>query len=411
MRTMNNELVKPIVYSYGTPAYILDLAKFNQNYHELHSEYKKIYDKFEIAYSFKTNYTPVICKSVLQMGGMAEVVSEMEYRLAKTYGFPPERIMVNGPGKWSGLEEMTSDATNIMLDNEYELDRVLDLSNKTDKRVKIGFRLNYSLSNGKKSRFGFDVGNCELEKSVDKARNNKNIEIIGIHYHLSGARSVESWIERANSMIEFAHRFFEPEEIQVIDLGSGMFGHMHPAFASQFDQSIPSFRDYAVAVAGIFQNQYGHMPNELRPTLIVEPGTTVVANTMRYATKVIAEKSIRGKNIAIVDGSVHQLGEIGRKKRLPIEVVYSDKRTDRKEHVALTGYTCLEDDILCADLEIPAGVGDVIIFENTGAYTNVLKPPFIQPGCKIVAINEEGRSILAKRDESFEDIITSYNLE
>ena len=94
------------VEKYQTPLYLLDLDRFSQNYLELEEAYKKRYSNFKIAYSFKTNYTPVICKQARKLGGYAEVVSELEYHMAKRYGFTPSEIIVNGPGKISGIQEM-----------------------------------------------------------------------------------------------------------------------------------------------------------------------------------------------------------------------------------------------------------------------------------------------------------------
>lgn len=53
-------------------------------------------------------------------------------------------------------------------------------------------------------------------------------------------------------------------------------------------------------------------------------------------------------------------------------------------------------------------MGDVLCFGNAGAYTNVLKPPFIQAGCGIVAIGEDIGARLVKRTEKTEDFLASY---
>lgn len=60
--------------------------------------------RYRLSYSFKTNYTPYVCGLIREMGGDAEVVSAMEYELATRVGFPPERILFNGPDKMGEIE-------------------------------------------------------------------------------------------------------------------------------------------------------------------------------------------------------------------------------------------------------------------------------------------------------------------
>ena len=109
-----------------------------------------------------------------------------------------------------------------------------------------------------------------------------------------------------------------------------------------------------------------------------------------------------------MDGSVQQLGEIGKKKKLPLKIIRTMSPEAKPKTYTVSGYTCLEDDILYRDLKTNLYAGDVLCFGNAGAYTNVLKPPFIQVGCKIVMKTETGKLQLIKRTETVEDILTSY---
>ena len=408
---MNEDIVRRIAEDYGTPLYIFFEEEFENNITELSQAYQKVYPKFRAAYSFKTNYMPIACKIAKRLGLFAETVSDLEYHMAKRYGYTPGNIIVNGPGKWNGLREMLSDGALVMLDNLYEAEQVRRIANSLNHPVRIGFRLNFSVGTDKQSRFGFDTENTDTALLIADLRKEKNIRIDGLHYHISGARSIESWKRRAQEMISYAGEYLRKDERKMIDLGSGMFGHLHPFLAAQFNQEIPTFEEYAEMVAGEFRRQYSGLPEDEKPLLVVEPGTTVVANTMVYAAGVIAEKSIRGKNIVMVDGSVHQLGELGRKKKLPLHVIPRHGNVRRVSYADITGYTCLEDDILYRELDREIGPGDILCFENAGAYTNVLKPPFIQAGCAIVAARSNGEVCLVKRRESAEDFLASYYTE
>ena len=399
-----------LLCEYETPFYVFYPDRFIAHIRELREEYEAVYRPFSIAYSFKTNYLPAALRCVRELGGRAEVVSDHEYAIAVRLGFAPERIIVNGPGKWHGMERMIADGAILMLDNAYELERAMLLAEKTGKTAKIGFRLNFEIGTNRRSRFGFDAEDAETAKAVERARAHERLQIVGLHFHLGGARSLEAWEKRAEGLTACAGELLREDERQILDLGSGMFGHLHPDFAAQFSQPIPSFREYAELVAGVFKRKYGDLPPERRPELIVEPGATVIGDTMQYVTRVIAVKTIRGRGVALVDGSVHQLGELGKKKRLPVQLLPGGAEGPALCGADVGGFTCLEDDLLCRGLELPVRVGDVLVFENAGAYTNVMKPPFIRAGCKILSLSEDGTVSLAKRDETAEDMLSTYEV-
>ena len=80
---------------YGEAFYILDSEQFRNNFVELKGIFSAIYPNFNIAYSYKTNYIPRLCKIVNELGGYAEVVSEMEVELALKCGVQPKKIIWN----------------------------------------------------------------------------------------------------------------------------------------------------------------------------------------------------------------------------------------------------------------------------------------------------------------------------
>jgi len=79
---MDREHLKELTEKFGNAFYLLDSRQFGNNYTELKKAFTDIYPQFNIAYSYKTNYTPALCKIVDVMGGYAEVVSDMEMEIA-----------------------------------------------------------------------------------------------------------------------------------------------------------------------------------------------------------------------------------------------------------------------------------------------------------------------------------------
>ena len=96
---INKNILEKLKAEYGDAFYLLDSEQFAKNFSELKAAFQKVYPNFNIAYSYKTNYTPKLCKMVNEIGGYAEVVSEMELEIARRVGCKPERIIWNGPIK------------------------------------------------------------------------------------------------------------------------------------------------------------------------------------------------------------------------------------------------------------------------------------------------------------------------
>ena len=66
---MNSQIVKSLLAQYGSPLYVFHEKDFCENYRHLCDAMRNYYKKYIPAYSYKTNYTPYICKLVKEMGG------------------------------------------------------------------------------------------------------------------------------------------------------------------------------------------------------------------------------------------------------------------------------------------------------------------------------------------------------
>ena len=397
---------------YGSPLFLFDVKEFEDNYFHLLNSFRAIYPKYNIAQSYKTNYTPKICTLVKRYGGLAEVVSDMEYKIAKLVGYADKDIIYNGPVKGPMMEKCLLDGCVVNVDNLKELGRITDLAkNNPASTLRVGIRLNLDIGQGFVSRFGVDPENGDLDKVLSEIKKYPNIRIVGLHMHIGHSRGVQYWAERAKQMVAIADKYldFIPE---FIDIGSGMFGVMDPFLVEQFGGSIPTYEEYADAVATVFRDRYGHLPLNEQPWLYTEPGTTIVSAYMYLLTKVDSIKKIKGKNFACLDSCIFNVSDMCRIKKLPIDV-YAKEDADREhfESIDLVGYTCLEYDVLFAGYKGKLGEGDIVLFKNVGGYSLVSKPQFIKEQCAGIFIEADGSVKCFKRKETLQDIITTYVFE
>lgn len=397
---MDNLDIKKLRAKYGEAFYVLLPEQYIKNFIELKEAFSKIYHNFNIAYSYKTNYIPQLCKIVNDLGGYAEVVSEMEMELALKVGVPYDRIIWNGPIKNPVVvEEYLLNGGLINIDNFDEFKMVKCIISKYPSVIfRLGVRCNYDVEDDVISRFGFDINGEEFEEVINCLKNSNNVKIISFQCHFA-KRQVEYWPARVKGMINLIDRIgIIPERI---DLGGALFGKMPPSLIKQFPSKIPSYDEYASIAAKPFFERFG----DSGPELIIEPGSALVGDCMKFIATVKSIKCIRGKYIATILGSQKNISMSG--VNPPMEIINSSDTPTYYDNIDLVGYTCIEGDVIYKGYKGTLSVGDTVVISNCGSYSVVMKPPFILPNFPIVSLFEKQDTII-KRAETFDDVFNTY---
>lgn len=402
---MDKMILDKLTAEYGDAFYVLDSAQFRLNFAELKKAFSDIYDNFNIAYSYKTNYTPKLCRIVDELGGYAEVVSDMEAEIALRLGVSPSKIIFNGPYKnYVSAERLLISGGTVNIDSVYELAKLKDIIDRNPEKVlNLGLRVNFDVGDGVTSRFGFDTESDDFKKALKFVTGNKNVNFTGLQCHFA-TRRLDTWRPRAQKMLALLDSLgIVPEHI---DLGGGLFGKMHESLKVQFDSEIPTYEQYAQAVAPLFAEHYGKRAD--KPLLLIEPGSALVGDCMRFVSRVVNIKTVRGKNIATLLGSIYNINPTLNKKNPPIEVVAMGKcRQTEYNDLDFGGFTCIESDYLYRHYNGELAEGDIVIFGNVGSYSVVLKPPFILPNFPVIDISG-GRTETVKRGECFDDLFHTF---
>ena len=401
---MTTEQMKHLTETVGEAFYMLESNQFRKNFAELKSEFTKIYPNFNIAYSYKTNYTPKLCRIVNELGGYAEVVSDMEMEIALRIGVEPKNIIWNGPFKNAKkVEQLLVLGGTVNIDSAYEVDMISKIADRYPNHIlNIGIRCNFDVNDGVVSRFGFDIESDDFYRALALTETHKNLHLIGMQCHFA-TRRLDTWRPRAEGMLALIDKLgIVPEHI---DLGGGLFGKMADSLKAQFDSEIPTYRQYAEAVAPIFAEHFRNA--ERKPMLLIEPGSALVGDCMHFASKVVNIKDVRGKAIATLLGSIYNINPTLNKKNPPIEVYSMGGESKEYSDLDFGGFTCIESDYLYRHYDGALATGDMVVFGNVGSYSVVLKPPFILPNFPVIDISE-GQVELIKRGETFDDLFHTF---
>lgn len=394
---LNVENIRGLVDMYGPSFYYFNAEALAEHYCLWKSAFSSVYPHVQLAYSYKTNYLPFLCNQVRLLGGLAEVVSNAEYQIANKIGVPNSNIIFNGPMKSVDLSTSIILSGGIVNVDSYSEAKELigAIRKESTDRQKIGIRCNFKLSENE-SRFGIPVASSEFNKVLQLFREN-DIQVGCLHCHMKG-RSLETWHIKAETMLDIFDSVIEHCSPDCcINLGGGV-----PALIDCANPRATA-EQYAEAIAGVFRENF----DQGGPTLILEPGTALAAPSMAFITTAIAKKVINERCFVTLAASCHNLGSTQNRNprylaQIPMGV--------QNSNTVLCGYTCLEDDLIC-EYTKSVNIGDILVFKNVGAYSLVMKPPFIMPNFPILSNNNQtGEYAVLRKAEDISAFCTEEEL-
>ena len=408
---MTISLIDNLAERFGTPFYLMDGDRYLANINAFRAAFQSPCELI-VGYSFKTNYVPALCKIAKEAGCYAEVVSEMEYELARRIEF--EHIIFNGPIKSETIiAEALQDGAVINLDSLYEVDSVLRFKKQhPDEAVSVGLRLNIGLtddSGESKIQCGLRVGRFGFPKEqigeVISRLRAAGIKIISLHGHTSSSdRAVANYRIIALQMLEVCEAY-SLNDLRYFDVGGGFFG----AAAEGVDTSEkPTYEDYADCIlAECGSNEWF---GKIAPAIVIEPGVSVTANVFSYVSKIYQVKEIAGQTFLTTDGTVFDVKPTMHSNNLPY-AFYAHKSDSETMWANLVGSTCMEKDVILTDIAVPASIahGDYVRINGVGAYTIVLSPTFINYLSPIIEL-KDGKAIEIRRRQNIADVISLYQI-
>lgn len=411
MEQIDFEYLDRLANKYGTPYYLMNGDVYLNNISSFKEAFVSKYSKLVIGYSFKTNYVPALCKIAMNAGCYAEVVSEMEYDLAKKIGF--KNVIFNGPIKRDSiLKKALEDGAVINLDSLYEVESIVKYkSENPNKDIAVGLRLNIDLTDQdgvSKVQCGLRVGRFGFTKKiladVIPLLRKHGIRIISLHGHTSSSdRAVANYGLIVDQMLSLCNEY-HLDDLNYFDVGGGFFG----AAAKGIDVSNkPKYSDYADMILG--KCLADEWFSKVKPNVVIEPGVSVVANVFSYVSRIYQTKEIAGQNFLSTDGTVFDVKPTLHSNNLPHSFFTKDVAAD--SYVAnLVGSTCMEKDVILSEVKVPSTIkgGDYVKIDGVGAYTIVLTPTFINYVSPIISISETGDSLVRRR-QTLADVMTIYN--
>ncbi len=405
---------------FGTPLHVVDRCRLVANYEEFVGAFRRVLPKVELGTSYKTNLLPGVLSVLHESGSWAEVISHFELWLAFQLGVPPERIIVNGPGKGRECIKLAVDrgVRLVNIDGREEIPWIVEAAQKTGRRQDVGLRVVTSV--GWTGQFGARICSGEALETFKELMAYPEINACGLHMHLgTGIKNVSTYLRAITDVLEFANRLRTELgiKITIYDFGGG-YGVPTVRSLSAWDlrmqdmgfhsrmalpDDCPSAEEYARGIKPILKRFHKGFDKD-PPLVILEPGRAITSSAQCLLLSVVTVKrSKESRTRLILDGGKNITMPLGWETHqiFPVEKMLAKN----VELFDLYGPLCHPADIIDRCKSLPQmEIGDVLAIMDAGAYFIPNQMNFSHPRPSVVMV-DKGRVQEIRKRESFCDIV------
>ena len=367
--TYKKEVYENAINQLSTPLYLYDVAVVEREVRRFREELPQ---NVGLCFAMKAN--PFLTEQYAGLTDRIEVCSFGEFLICEKLEIPKEKLLISGVVKEEGdLPQVLSYCKDTSVYTVESL-RQFQFFDQWSQKEGVDLHLFLRLTNG--SQFG--VNPQEIFEMLARIEENPRLHLEGIHYFTGTQKKKVSVLKKELQMLD---GFFEEirkrtgVEIPELEYGPGI------GFAYFKDQEVPLYTDEGIRELG---EAISSMKWKGKVTL--EMGRALSAACGVYITRISDKKINEGTRYLMVDGGSHQLNYHGQIRGMYfpyIEVLFNDRAQETLRHQEINakgdtpeepwticGSLCTTNDVLVQEypMEEP-GVGDYLVFENTGAYS------------------------------------------
>ena len=396
---------------FGTPLYLFDELTLRRHCAELKTEFGRRYADSTVIYACKAFINKALLLLIMEEGLGLDVVSGGEIGIARSVGFPMDRVSFAGNNK--SAEELIlaleSGVGRIVVDNFHELKMLGEITRAKGYNPSIWLRLTpgvdphthkYTITGNVDSKFGIPL--VLGEEALTTAMSMPELNLMGLHFHIgSQIAETEPYQQAIEFILDFAAEMKNKHgfELKEFSIGGG--------FAVQYtlDNPAPPISVYAEAITAKIRSHCRKLGLPL-PRLIIEPGRFIVARAgvALYTVGVVKEIPSVRTYVSVDGGMADNIRPALYQARLEA-VVANKMRAGIAGKFTIAGKFCESGDILIRDLELPAvASGDILAVAGCGAYSIPQSTNYNASFKPAVVMVRDGKAHLIRRRETLEDL-------
>lgn len=353
-----------------TPFYYYDSDILRHTLRTISEEISK-HIGFHVHYAIKANANPDVLNIIKEYNLGADCVSGGEIERSINSGFPAKKVVYAGVGKadWEIELALDHDIFCFNVESLEELAIINEIAEKKEKNAKVCFRINpnvvahthTSITTGlAENKFGIALQ--DIHKAIKVAKALKNIEFIGLHFHIgSQILDMDDFIALCNRINEIQDDLeVKGIKLKIINVGGGLgIDYNNPS-----ENLIPNFKLYFDTYAKYLQLREGQEVH-------FELGRSVTGQMGSLITKVLYIKHSSAKKFAILDAGMTDL--VRPALYQAHHEIINLSSTEVKETYDVVGPICESSDIFAKDILLPKlHRGDYVALQSAGAYGEIM---------------------------------------
>lgn len=411
----NGADVTTLAKKYGTPLMLLDIDRIKFNMSMYRNALAKYFGNNSYpCYASKALSIKEIYRLAKEQNIGIDVVSSGEIYTALSVGFPLSKAVFHGNNKTDfDIEYAINNGVGLfVVDNLEELKQISYFAKKRGLSQDILVRItpgidphtNAKITTGQvDSKFGTAIETGQAFEIISEALIAENVNLKGFHCHV-GSQCFESsaFIDAVEIMLTFIRdcKTLFGYTTEILNLGGG--------YGVRYVESDPiiDIDENISLVAKKFKNTCEKL-GILQPTVIMEPGRSIVADAGLTLYTAGSFKTIEGyKNYISIDGGMTDNPRFALYGSSYTVINASNANVDATITATIAGRCCESGDIIQENVNIsPTKRGDIVAVLVTGAYNYAMASNYNKlPRPAIVAI-ESGQDRLIVKRETFEDLV------
>ncbi|MBO9619671.1 MAG: diaminopimelate decarboxylase [Niabella sp.] len=388
----NEELVQ-IAKDFGTPAYVYNADKIEEQYKTLTNAFDP--KRVKIFYAAKALTNLSVLRFVKQLGANVDCSSINEVKLALQAGFEPSRVLYTSNGiHFTEIEEALLLGVFVNIDSLYNLQK---LGEKYGDQYPVGVRLrpnimaggNLKISTGHdKSKFGIPVEQIEQLLEIVKKY---GIRIQNLHIHTgSDIKDASVFVKGIEVLFDLIPHF---PQLKSVDLGGGF------KIAYKEGDPVINIQELSEKVLGAFD---AHGPAK-KLEIWFEPGKFMVSESGYLITSVnLIKETAVTTFVSINSGFNHLIRPMFYDAYHRITNSTNPEGTVKEYTVV--GNIC-ETDTFAWDRPLPeVREGDLLVFSNAGAYGYEMASTFNSRFRPAEVIVYKGKAQLIRKPDTLDDL-------
>ena len=404
--------IASLARKFGTPLYVYSQHTLTDHFSKLDRALAPL--DHLVCYAMKANSNAAVMRTLANLGGGFDVVSEGELQRVIAAGGDPRKCVFAGVGKTEREIEfaLRKGIYSFNVESEPELARINRVAARLGKIAPVAVRVNPNVDAGTHAKITtgtyenkFGIAFEEVEGVYRRAAKLKNLRLRGIQTHIgSQLTSVAPFETAVKKLLPLVQKLAARHRFEFFSIGGGLGIVYDPALASGAGDWWQSPTAKKILTPASYAARLVPLLKPLGLKILLEPGRFIVGNAGILVTRVEYVKRTGKKNFVIVDAAMNDLIRPAFYDSYH-EIVPLRKKGGATVSSDVVGPICESGDYFCKNRPLPkVGEGDYLALLSAGAYGSVMGSNYNTRALAAEVLVNGRQAALVRERQSLADI-------